>query len=408
MIVSRPVRLGVVFDDEVLSGGGFQQSLNAALLARELPDGLAEVMFFTSIKDNLSILERYGIHAEIILESYTSRFKSFARRYLLENNMTRLVESFFPDTPYEEVFLRHRIDLVYFLSPRGRAEDLDNINYLMTVWDLCHRDHPEFPEVRGRRQFEHREKKLEAGLTRASAIFVDSDESRKNIVRRYHVDFNRVHVFPFQASKTIRTKEDKATEDLDINEKYGIDTPYVFYPAQFWAHKNHVYLLEGLRCLEDEYGAKLSAIFSGSDKGNLDYVKSCARNLKLDDRVRFAGFVSDVELRQLYLQSLALVMPTYFGPTNLPPLEAFELGVPVLYPDMEGLREQVQDAALLFDLRHPETLSKCLFDLMNKDGLRETMIEKGKSRVSEINVVDRLEVLKNILLDFSSRRRAWK
>ena len=31
-------------------------------------------------------------------------------------------------------------------------------------------------------------------------------------------------------------------------------------------------------------------------------------------------------------------MPT-FGPTNIPPLEAFELGTPVLYPDLKGLRK---------------------------------------------------------------------
>ena len=33
------------------------------------------------------------------------------------------------------------------------------------------------------------------------------------------------------------------------------------------------------------------------------------------------------------------MMPTYFGPTNLPPLEAFAHSVPVLYPDKPGLRD---------------------------------------------------------------------
>ena len=49
----------------------------------------------------------------------------------------------------------------------------------------------------------------------------------------------------------------------------------------------------------------------------------------------------------LYTEALALVMPTYFGPTNLPPLEAFQTGTPVLYSDLPGMREQVGDAAIM-------------------------------------------------------------
>ena len=61
--------------------------------------------------------------------------------------------------------------------------------------------------------------------------------------------------------------------DVDIKKKYKLDMPYVFYPAQFWAHKNHIYLLEGLKSLEDNFGLKVGAIFSGGDKGNLDFIK---------------------------------------------------------------------------------------------------------------------------------------
>ena len=51
-------------------------------------------------------------------------------------------------------------------------------------------------------------------------------------------------------------------------------------------------------------------------------------------------------------------MPTYFGPTNIPPLEAFALGVPVLYSDLPGLKDQVGDSALLLDLNNPESMAQ--------------------------------------------------
>ena len=79
----------------------------------------------------------------------------------------------------------------------------------------------------------------------------------------------------------------------------------------------------------------------------MSYVRSHAARLSLEERIKFIGFVGNEEIPELYRQSIALVMPSYFGPTNLPPLEAFQLGVPVLYPDKAGLRDQVGNAALL-------------------------------------------------------------
>jgi glycosyltransferase involved in cell wall biosynthesis len=189
--------------------------------------------------------------------------------------------------------------------------------------------------------------------------------------------------------------------------KYNLDMPYVFYPAQFWAHKNHVYLLEGLRILEELYGICIGAIFSGGDQGNLAYVHSYARRLNLEDRVRFIGFVDNEEIPELYRQSVALVMPSYFGPTNLPPLEAFELGVPVLYSDKVGLRDQVGDAALLMDLKDPASLANHLKNLIDDPQLRMRLIVAGNERLKFFDSMDRIGVLTRVLEDFRWRRLTW-
>ena len=111
-----------------------------------------------------------------------------------------------------------------------------------------------------------------------------------------------------------------------------------------------------LDILQNESSIVLGAIFSGSDQGNLSYIKDMTKKLNLESKVRFIGFVPNEEMPYLYSQSIALVMPTYFGPTNIPPLEAFKLNVPVLYSNLPGLREQVGKAALLLDLNEPKSL----------------------------------------------------
>jgi len=74
------------------------------------------------------------------------------------------------------------------------------------------------------------------------------------------------------------------------------------------------------------------------------------------------------------------VMPTFFGPTNIPPLEAFALGCPVAVSNIYGMREQVGDAALLFDPNAEEELAMVLHRLWTDDGLCAELSRKGLRR----------------------------
>jgi len=404
----RPIRLAVVFDQQIRAGGGYQQALNAALLTRELPSSLAEVIYFTTLSENVGTLLKFGIKAELIQITILSKVFSRFRRLIIEPRLLKLVKKIQAYSLIEKHLIKNKIDLAYAISPSGWPRDLEEINYITTVWDLCHRDDPEFPEVRWGRQIEAREKNYWALLPRAAAIFVDSELGKKNVVHRYGIDEERVHVMPFQAA--VATRESIPSDfrsSIDVREKYNLDVPYVFYPAQFWAHKNHVYLLEGLRVLEERHGIRVGAIFSGGDKGNLSYVQSYVQKIKLEDRVRFVGFVDDEEIPELYRKSIALVMPSYFGPTNLPPLEAFELGIPVLYSDKAGLRDQVENAALLMDLNDPGSLADHLKNLIDDSQLRMWLVEAGKARLRYFDSLDRMSVLKNVIERFHKKRVSW-
>jgi len=80
----------------------------------------------------------------------------------------------------------------------------------------------------------------------------------------------------------------------------------------------------------------------------------------------------------LYKASIALVFPSYFGPDNFPPLEAFALGVPVVAANVSGAEEQIGQAALLFDPSDPSDIASKIKDLCHKPGLRTQMIAKGR------------------------------
>lgn len=406
----KPINFAVFLDQNLHDGGGYQQALNAIQITRQLPPEICTLIFITTILDNIEVLQNYGIEAHFLKISPWRRALLKVRSSIYWLPMLRLLRRWIGENIFESYLSKNKIDLVYFTSPSWLAMCLERVNYIYTVWDLAHRDDPEFPEVRNDREFERRDVLYSRTLSKAVAVLVDSDDGKRNVIHRYGVDNGRIYLMPFSPASGTQLSEDQyRLYFVDIKSKYELNIDYIFYPAQFWPHKNHAYLLRGLKALEDIHGIKVGAIFSGGDAGgNLTHVKKVADDLGLSDRIRFAGFVSNQEIPYLYRQAIALVMPTYFGPTNLPPLEAFSLGVPVLYPDKSGLREQVGDAALLMDLCNAESMAQQLVSLLSSEKLRNDLVANGKDRLHLVTDADRVSTLTSILNDYRARISSWK
>jgi glycosyltransferase involved in cell wall biosynthesis len=77
-----------------------------------------------------------------------------------------------------------------------------------------------------------------------------------------------------------------------------------------------------------------------------------------------------------------MVMPTYYGPTNIPPMEAFVAGCPVAISGIYGMPDQVGDAALLFNHDSVEEIADCIRRLWTDDRLCAELAEKGRRRAA--------------------------
>jgi len=402
---SFKLNIAVIFHQEVTFGGGYQQSINSALLLKKLPKKYFVINFFTLKKKNIEVLRKYKIKANFLNLSPISKLIIFIKtqpRYILIKNILRL---FNINSKFESKLINKKIDIVYFLSPTRIAADLNKLNYIYTLWDICHRDEVEFPEVRDCEIFEFRDALCKNVLPRAQSIIVDSEFSKKNISERYSIQKSRLHVIPFEPSFGVKYFKNIKNS----NSKFSINkNSYIFYPAQFWAHKNHTYLIDGVLSLEKDYGYKINIIFTGSDKGNLNYIKDYVRQKKISKRVDFLGFVSDEKVIEIYKNSLALVMPSYFGPTNIPPLEAFHLGVPLIYSDNYDNKKIIGDAGLAVDLNNEKSLSFELYRLITDSKLRSIIINKGYKKLEEINSINRLKVLEKLMRGFYRKKITYK
>jgi glycosyltransferase involved in cell wall biosynthesis len=105
-----------------------------------------------------------------------------------------------------------------------------------------------------------------------------------------------------------------------------------------------------------------------------------ARELGIESRVRFLGYVSDGELSYLYSKAAALVFASLVEGFGMPVLEAFRAGVPVITSNEGALAEVAGAAALLVDPRSPASIATALQRVAEDPALRRTLVERGLAR----------------------------
>ncbi len=295
------------------------------------------------------------------------------------------------------------LDVVWYLDLPAEALPAP---VFTTVLDLAHRQHPFFPEVSiFGWDWESRESHYRRVLPRAARIFVGTQTGKEQIVHCYGVNPANVIVNPFPTPIFARPEP---AQDDEVIVRYGLDPGFLFYPAQFWPHKNHVNLLLALKHLETEHGLQPDLVLTGSDQGNLAHVRRVAEELGLQQRVHFLGFVSNSDLAALYRRAAALVFPSLFGPDNLPPLEAFSLGCPVLVARIEGVEEQLGSvAAGFFDPTRPEDIAAVIARVLGNSNYRAGLIINGRELAARRTPEAYVKVVLRALDEFEPWRRNW-
>jgi glycosyltransferase involved in cell wall biosynthesis len=341
--------------------------------------------------------------ATLYLRNFLSSCINLARTMLHKYTLSRRRDIKFKRF-LEEQIDRHKLDIIWFVTlPLG---GVPSIPFIATVWDLEHRKQPYFPEVSvAGWTWAARDKFYRSILPRATYVITGTNTGKEEIVRYYNVNPENVEVISFPAPAV---NPSAAACDFEwVRSKYSIKDNFIFYPAQFWPHKNHFNLLRALDLLRKNEGIRLDLVLTGSDKGNREYVHTIVQKLNLSSAVFDLGFVSREELTSLYLNAVALVFPSFFGPDNFPPLEAFSLGCPVAAANVPGAKEQLGNAALLFAPTEPEDIADKILEIWKNLGCRERLILEGKKICQQRSSQAYVQSVCRLIDEFEPIRRCW-
>jgi len=404
------MRIGIVPDLRSNAGGIYQYSITTLNALREwTTNGCQDRFVILTEEKEHWILQQFQKPTWTISASRPRSLKRTAKRILMRFGLDAIgldvLAKFRSGTkqihidhvqsrPHDKQWLRSLgIELMLYLTPQTRAFEI-GLPYVMAIHDLQHRLQPEFPEVAANGEWEYREYLFRNGVRNALMVLTDSEVGKEDVLNfygQYGIGPDRVKVLPFLPASYLPS-EVSFEERARVRNTYNLPARFLFYPAQFWPHKNHARIVAALGLLRDQK-IEPAIVFCGSSEGSIrkkayKEVMLSAEEHGVIKQIVNLGYVPDQDMAGLYTEAAALVMPTFFGPTNIPVLEAWRFGCPVITSDIRGIREQVGDSAVLVDPKSIEAIADGIRKIWTDSEFCRALATKGRKRLSSYTPAD--------------------
>lgn len=370
-------KIGIFLETEPCQGGTFQYCQTVLEAVATLPRGQFSVVAGYTSEAWRDLLASYpDLKAVFIPPGFWGRAFGLAWLLLrLPMGPWRRICPYFH--PIAKALLREKCDLWIFPAQNARSFQVP-VPALVTVLDVVHLyDGRRFPEAVSFWELLNRVPTYANICRWAQELIVLSEIDRQQVTESYHVPAERINVLPMVVPRHISTREVPS----DFESRYRLPAKYLFYPAQFWEHKNHKNMLRAMAALKLEL-LDLKLVLVGSKKNAWASVQQLIRELDLTADVMILGYVPDADMPELYRRARALIYASCYGPTNLPPLEALALGCPMALAEVTCMPDRVGDAALVFHQDSVEEMADCMRRLWTDDDLCAELAQKGKKRAA--------------------------
>jgi len=400
------MKIGILFEGSPKRPGGFYQSLQSATILNEIKDERLELEFICLEKETCSLLKQKKFKVKLFANNFYKKLFHFFMNFQFFNN---LVLNYELTHPFSSFLNKNNYDLIIFLSPSVLSYHCGKINFIINIWDLDHKKNSPFPEHRVDYNFIKRELLINFVIFHSFKTVVADEKTKNELINIYSCDENKLIVQPFIPYLPKLYEDVKENNNFrKIFDEFNIpNKKIILYPATFWAHKNHKYLIEAAKIFKDNDNKDYIFIFCGGDSGNLKFIKNEIKKFSLENYFIILPQVSELELISLYLYCHFVAMPTTGGPTNLPLYESFYFKKIIFYSQHLIHEKELSKNLITINIDKPDELYKKIINL--KDNEKKQITEKAfefyKTRCSFENFK---ATYLSIIEDFLDNSKKWK
>ena len=295
-------------------------------------------------------------------------------------------------------FLKDEAIDIYHVPQNGIGlKSLTNSKNVVTIHDLI----PYIsPETVGRGYLLRFLREMPSIIQDSNCILTVSEWSKKDILKYFPIDANKIFVTPLAANSKYRPLDKEYCLKL-LKEKYNIDKNFILYVGGFSPRKNVKLLVDAFISSFENLDKEYYLVLPGSVKDEGQKLMEYVNMSPVKDKVKFLGFCEEEMLPVLYNGCSLFVYPSTYEGFGLPPLEAMCCGAPVITSNLTSIPEVVGDGGLIINPNLYE-LCNSLEKVLNTPFLREELISsslrQAKNFSWKFTAEKTLEAYKNLIL----------
>jgi len=207
-------------------------------------------------------------------------------------------------------------------------------------------------------------------LRAADSIIAVSECSKHDAVRLYGIAPDKIRVIYEGVDPHFAPVTDQAKLSA-VRSKYNLPERFIVHVGTIEPRKN-LPLLFDVIAQSDKH-----LVVAGKLGWLTEPILAKVKELGLEQRVTFTGFVADEDLPALISAATLLAMPSKYEGFGLPVLEAMACGTPVIASNTSSLPEVGGDAALYARPTDPASWAQLIDRVWGDAELQSSLREKG-------------------------------
>ncbi|MDO8638540.1 MAG: glycosyltransferase family 1 protein [Candidatus Daviesbacteria bacterium] len=231
-------------------------------------------------------------------------------------------------------------------------------------------------------------------LRGCKAIIVNSQDSKKNVIKYLGVDPNKITVTYLAQSNDFRVLSE--SQKLKIKNKFNLPEKFLLFVGDANYSKNLPFLINAFKkavetfpdlklVLVGEVFLKKLENIDHPELKSLKEMNQKIKNFNLEDKVIRPGWISNEDLIGFYNLATVYVQPSLYEGFGFPILQAFSCGCPVISSNAGALPEVVGDAGILFDPTNLNQLLSILTEVLDDKTVRQKLSKLGLERAKNFS-----------------------